>query len=332
MRLKCYDPPAKSQAFRSCNWLQSWKFRSGNTFHDGDAQLHEQEGLSSLAAAGNQHLVSAPEDALDSLYLYSACFNADISIYAGTKWNGSFNQKLPEIYFFAFKTVNATHVFLSFPASFNSFLEHSFILALPDAAGSDYPAILILFCASNQQQDLIIRPHFDGACKHGCRNQGVNGGLSFLNAVGSEGKEIHKMPSVQFRADAAHREDHISSVLIHGIQSDERVIVVKADVFKIPQAPEHGPGFHIMPVNHQGIGPADLVDNQVFVMDAFGSAHRAHASTAGVTKFVKETAVGYLMQKEIQYLGNAVEEPVRPFVAILEIFEVTGFADVLTIE
>ncbi|MCM1524462.1 MAG: phosphoglycerate kinase [Ruminococcus sp.] len=62
---------------------------------------------------------------------------------------------------------------------------------------------------------------------------------------------------------------------------------------------------------------ADLVDGQVFVMDAFGSAHRAHASTAGVTKFVKETAVGYLMQKEIKYLGNAVEDPVRPFVAIL---------------
>ena len=62
---------------------------------------------------------------------------------------------------------------------------------------------------------------------------------------------------------------------------------------------------------------ADLVDGQVFVMDAFGSSHRAHASTAGVTKFVKETAVGYLMQKEIKYLGNAVEVPVRPFVAIL---------------
>ena len=62
---------------------------------------------------------------------------------------------------------------------------------------------------------------------------------------------------------------------------------------------------------------ADLVNNEVFVMDAFGSAHRAHASTAGVTKFVKETAVGYLMQKEINFLGNAVENPVRPFVAIL---------------
>ena len=62
---------------------------------------------------------------------------------------------------------------------------------------------------------------------------------------------------------------------------------------------------------------ADLVDDDVFVMDAFGSAHRAHASTAGVTKFVKETAVGYLMNNEIEFLGNAVENPVRPFVAIL---------------
>ena len=62
---------------------------------------------------------------------------------------------------------------------------------------------------------------------------------------------------------------------------------------------------------------ADLVHGEVFVMDAFGSAHRAHASTAGVTKYVKETAVGYLMNKEIEFLGNAVENPVRPFVAIL---------------
>lgn len=61
---------------------------------------------------------------------------------------------------------------------------------------------------------------------------------------------------------------------------------------------------------------ASLSDG-IFVMDAFGSAHRAHASTAGVTKFMKETAVGYLMQKEIEFLGNAVESPVRPFVAIL---------------
>ena len=60
---------------------------------------------------------------------------------------------------------------------------------------------------------------------------------------------------------------------------------------------------------------ASLAD--VYVMDAFGSAHRAHCSTAGVTDHIKDTAVGYLMQKEINYLGNAVESPVRPFVAIL---------------
>lgn len=56
---------------------------------------------------------------------------------------------------------------------------------------------------------------------------------------------------------------------------------------------------------------------EVYVMDAFGSAHRAHCSTAGVTDHIKTTAVGYLMQKEINFLGNAVENPVRPFVAIL---------------
>ena len=64
---------------------------------------------------------------------------------------------------------------------------------------------------------------------------------------------------------------------------------------------------------------ADLADD--YVCDAFGSSHRAHASVAGVTKFISEkggvNAVGYLMQKEIDFLGNAVENPVRPFVAIL---------------
>ena len=56
----------------------------------------------------------------------------------------------------------------------------------------------------------------------------------------------------------------------------------------------------------------------VFVNDAFGTAHRAHCSNVGVTKYIKGAhAVGYLMQKEIDFLGNAVENPVRPFVAIL---------------
>ncbi len=62
---------------------------------------------------------------------------------------------------------------------------------------------------------------------------------------------------------------------------------------------------------------AALADNEVFVNDAFGTAHRAHCSNVGVTKFAKENVVGYLMEKEIKFLGEAVENPVRPFVAIL---------------
>ena len=60
---------------------------------------------------------------------------------------------------------------------------------------------------------------------------------------------------------------------------------------------------------------ASLCD--VFVNDAFGTAHRAHCSNVGVTKFVDTAVVGYLMQKEIDFLGNAVNNPERPFVAIL---------------
>ena len=55
----------------------------------------------------------------------------------------------------------------------------------------------------------------------------------------------------------------------------------------------------------------------VFVCDAFGSAHRAHASVVGITKFVKQSAAGLLMEKELAYIGKAISSPTRPFVAIL---------------
>jgi phosphoglycerate kinase len=55
----------------------------------------------------------------------------------------------------------------------------------------------------------------------------------------------------------------------------------------------------------------------VYVCDAFGSAHRAHASVVGITKFVKQAAAGLLMEKELEYIGKAINDPARPFVAIL---------------
>jgi len=60
---------------------------------------------------------------------------------------------------------------------------------------------------------------------------------------------------------------------------------------------------------------ANLAD--YYVNDAFGSAHRAHASTAGITKFVQKSAAGLLMEKELEYLGRAMEHPEKPFIAIL---------------
>jgi phosphoglycerate kinase len=57
--------------------------------------------------------------------------------------------------------------------------------------------------------------------------------------------------------------------------------------------------------------------DQLFVCDAFGSAHRAHASVVGITKFVRQSAAGLLMEKELAYLGKAISNPERPFVAIL---------------
>jgi phosphoglycerate kinase len=67
----------------------------------------------------------------------------------------------------------------------------------------------------------------------------------------------------------------------------------------------------------------------VYVNDAFGSAHRAHASTEGITRFLKPSVAGYLMQKEIEYLGRAVANPGRPYVAIMGGAKISGKIDVI---
>lgn len=72
---------------------------------------------------------------------------------------------------------------------------------------------------------------------------------------------------------------------------------------------------------------AELGD--VYINDAFGSAHRAHASTEGLTKYIKICAAGYLMQKELDYLGKAISEPKKPFTAILGGAKISGKIDVI---
>ena len=67
----------------------------------------------------------------------------------------------------------------------------------------------------------------------------------------------------------------------------------------------------------------------LYVNDAFGSAHRAHASTEGITRFVERAAAGFLMEKELRYLGEALESPRRPFVAILGGAKISDKIDVI---
>ncbi|MDE6021670.1 MAG: phosphoglycerate kinase [Ruminococcus sp.] len=110
---------------------------------------------------------------------------------------------------------------------------------------------------------------------------------------------------VSFVASDAVVDDNVKAAV--EAMNDGEIIVLENTRFRGAEETKNGEEF--------SKELASLAD--VFVMDAFGSAHRAHASTAGVTKFVDTTAVGYLMQKEIKYLGNAVEVPERPFVAIL---------------
>jgi phosphoglycerate kinase len=68
---------------------------------------------------------------------------------------------------------------------------------------------------------------------------------------------------------------------------------------------------------------------EVYINDAFGSAHRAHASTEGVTKYIDKCAAGYLMQKELEYLGSAVSSPAEPYCAILGGAKISGKIDVI---
>lgn len=81
--------------------------------------------------------------------------------------------------------------------------------------------------------------------------------------------------------------------------------------------------------NDPGFAQALSRLGDVYVNDAFGSAHRAHASTEGVTHFITQCAAGYLMQKELDYLGKALENPGRPYVAVLGGAKISGKIEVI---
>ena len=81
--------------------------------------------------------------------------------------------------------------------------------------------------------------------------------------------------------------------------------------------------------NDEGFSRSLATLGDLYVNDAFGTAHRAHASTAGVTRFIAPCAMGLLIEKEIAYLGDALQQPERPFVAILGGAKISGKIDVI---
>lgn len=127
---------------------------------------------------------------------------------------------------------------------------------------------------------------------------------------------------VTFAADCAHADAEVSALQPGGIVMLENTRFYKEEEGKVKKTDE-------MTEEEYKEKKAALKEKQkvlaqklatygdIYCNDAFGSAHRAHASTAVICKYIKESVSGFLMEKEIQYLGNAVENPMRPFVAIL---------------
>ncbi len=115
-------------------------------------------------------------------------------------------------------------------------------------------------------------------------------------------KELLGKP-VEFAADCVGPTAVSKSEALH----DGQVLLLENVRFH-PEEEANDPGF-----SKQLAGLCD----EIFVCDAFGSAHRAHASVVGITKFVGQAAAGLLMEKELAYLGKAVSNPERPFVAVL---------------
>ena len=116
--------------------------------------------------------------------------------------------------------------------------------------------------------------------------------------------DVILLENTRYRAEETKNGDEFSKELASLCDGD--VILLENTRFR-PEETKNGEAF--------SKDLASIAD--VFVNDAFGTAHRAHCSNVGVTKYVDTAVVGYLMQKEIDFLGNAVNNPERPFVAIL---------------
>ena len=145
------------------------------------------------------------------------------------------------------------------------------------------------------------------------RPEGVDARYS-LRPVGRRLERLLRMP-VAFAEDCVGPD---AEAMARGL-GDSRLLLLENLRFH-PEEEDNDPTFAR---RLAGLG-------ELYVNDAFGTAHRAHASTAGVPRLLKPAVAGFLMEKELTYLGRALEEPVRPFAAVLGGAKISGKIDVIT--
>ena len=142
---------------------------------------------------------------------------------------------------------------------------------------------------------------------------------------GKVNKEYSLAPVAQKLAELLSRSVAMANDCIGSEVTEQALALKDGDVLLLenlrfhPEEEANDPGFS-----------KELASlGEVYVNDAFGTAHRAHASTEGITHFIKTAVAGFLIERELLYLGKALQEPERPFVAILGGSKISGKIDVL---
>ena len=140
------------------------------------------------------------------------------------------------------------------------------------------------------------------------------------------------------KPEAKYSLEPVARRLAELLPSHDCIFLESTDTDEAMKA-THGPGTVVLLENTRFLGGEETNDERLsralaelgdlYVNDAFGSAHRAHASTEGVARYLKPAVAGMLMEKELQYLGAALAEPKRPFVAILGGAKISGKIDVI---
>ena len=140
------------------------------------------------------------------------------------------------------------------------------------------------------------------------------------------------------KPEAKYSLEPVARRLAELLPNEEVTFVESTDTDEALKATRHG-GRVVLLENTRFLGGEEKNDERlsralaelgdVYVNDAFGSAHRAHASTEGVARYLKPAVAGLLMEKELQYLGAAVADPKRPFIAILGGAKISGKIDVI---